>query len=190
MNGTDCLQSCRQRGFSLIPLKPRSKVPLVKWKNYQLSEEDFLRFLGQDVNWAIRCDENFHALDFDDTETYARFVEENGQVFENAPTVRTSRGYHVWFKPQKPVSSFKSEGIEVKGLGSLIVVPPSIHPSGAVYHFEKPINGKFPEINIEELLDVSVITPANNEWPNMAGVPSDFAGSGGRRSTRDRHPVI
>ncbi len=68
MNRTQTLQllrSYREKGLNLIPLKPRSKTPLVKWKTYQLTDEDFLKYLSQGVNWAVRCDEHFHALDFD-----------------------------------------------------------------------------------------------------------------------------
>ena len=48
-------------GFSLNPL--------VKWERYKLDNKDVLNFLTGGANWAIRCDENFHALDFDDGET-------------------------------------------------------------------------------------------------------------------------
>ena len=155
MNRVDALQMLKsylEHGFSPIPLEPQSKVPLVKWKKYHLTNEELLRFLSQDANWAIRCDEHFHALDFDNPDIYQMFIWENAQLLKDAPTIRTSRGYHVWFKPRKPVKSFTGNGIEVKGLGSIVVVPPSIHPSGARYEFEKPLNGKLPEIDIAELL--------------------------------------
>lgn len=44
------LESYHQRGFNLIPLKPRSKMPLVKWKDYQLTAQDFTRYLSRDSN--------------------------------------------------------------------------------------------------------------------------------------------
>jgi len=145
------LKSYHQRGFNLIPLKPRAKTPLVKWKKYRLSNEDLLRFLNQGTNWAIRCDESFHALDFDDPETYERFIRGNNGLFSGAPVVRSGRGYHLWFKPKSAVRSFSQDGIEVKGLGNIIVIPPSIHPSGAEYRFEKPLNGGLPEVDIHAL---------------------------------------
>jgi hypothetical protein len=157
-------------------MKPRAKIPLVKWKEYRLSNEDLLRFTSQDTNWAIRCDEGFHALDFDNPERYERFVQEKGDYFSGAPVVRTGRGYHVWFKPKRPVNSFTQDGIEVKGLGSLIAIPPSIHPSGAEYQFVKPPNGKLPEIDLDSLFE----TPAGNDRERddnqtPENTPSDFA---------------
>ena len=41
------LKSFHQRGFNLIPLKPRNKKPLVKWKEYKLSNEDLLKFIDR-----------------------------------------------------------------------------------------------------------------------------------------------
>jgi hypothetical protein len=178
MKRTDALQMLKQyhhHGFSLVPLKPRSKTPLVKWKDYQLSNEDFLKFLSQGANWAIRCDEHFHALDFDNPDTYQRFIEENGQLLKDAPTVRTGRGYHVWFKPKNPVGSFTHDGIEVKGLGSLVVVPPSIHPGGAEYLFEKPLNGNLTEVDVGELTGLRGAKEAREEEPDAEKAPSDFA---------------
>ena len=169
------LKSYHQRGFSLIPLKPRAKIPLVKWKEYRLSNEDLLRFTSLDTNWAIRCDGDFHALDFDNPETYERFVQKNGEYFNGAPVVRTGRGYHIWFKPKRPISSFTQDGIEVKGLGSLIAIPPSIHPSGAEYQFVKPPNGKLPEIDLDNLFEIPAGTGTKQECVVIDNVPSDFA---------------
>ncbi len=108
MNRVDALQMLRQYchdGFSLVPLKPRSKTPLVRWKDYQLTDEDLLTFVSQGANWAIRCDAKLHTLDFDDPDTYCRFVQEKGDALKDAPTVHTGRGYHIWFKSQSEASA-------------------------------------------------------------------------------------
>jgi hypothetical protein len=169
------LTSYNHHGLSLVPLKPKSKIPLVKWKEYQLTNDDLLRFITQDTNWAIRCDENFHALDFDNPETYERFIQGEGAILKDAPTIRTSRGYHVWFKPKKPVKSFSRDGVEVKGLGSLLVVPPSIHPSGIAYQFEKPLNGNLLEVDIEGLLGLASPSETPTKETDKENAPSDFA---------------
>ena len=173
------LKTYHQRGLSLIPLKPKSKIPMVKWKDYRLTNEDLLRFLAQDTNWAIRCDESFHALDFDDVGTYQRFIQGEGAIIKDAPTIRTSRGYHVWFKPKTPVKSFSKDGIEIKGMGSLIVIPPSIHPSGSEYYFETPLNGNLAAVDIEELLGLDIISQETFQKTDKKSVrgnaPSDFA---------------
>lgn len=48
-------------GFRLVPLKPTSKILLLRWKDYQLSNEDFRHFLSQDIDSAFACDDSFHA---------------------------------------------------------------------------------------------------------------------------------
>jgi hypothetical protein len=169
------LKSYHKRGFNLVPLKARSKIPLVKWKEYRLGNEDFRKYLDQDSNWAFRCDNNFHALDFDDVETYTRFIEEKGDIIKGAPVVHTGRGYHVWFKPKKPLASFSQDGIEVKGLGSLLAVPPSTHPSGKVYQFEVPPNGKLPEIDVESLFGITSKARYEKQAAPASNGPSDFA---------------
>jgi len=170
------LTSYQRRGFNLIPLKSRDKVPLVKWKEYGLSDDDLLRFTSQDTNWAIRCDEKFHALDFDDPETFERFIQKKGDYFIGAPIVRTGRGYHIWFKPKWPVTSFSQDGIEVKGLGSLIAIPPSIHPNGAEYCFSKPPNGRLPEIDLDSLFEHPSRNDGERNGAESPGnIPSDFA---------------
>jgi len=47
VNTLQMLKSYHHHGFNLIPLKPRSKIPLVKWKDYRPANEDYLRFLTQ-----------------------------------------------------------------------------------------------------------------------------------------------
>jgi len=170
------LMSYHQKGFNLIPLKPRDKIPLVKWKEYRLSNQDLLKFIDQSANWAIRCDNGFHALDFDSTERFERFIRENGGYFKGAPVIRTGRGYHIWFKPKRPVSSFNRDDIEIKGLGSIIAIPPSIHPSGAEYQFVKPPNGELPEVDLESLFKTpSQNYPKDDATQAIEDTPSDFA---------------
>jgi len=47
VNTLQMLKSYHHHGFNLIPLKPRSKIPLAKWKDYRPANEDYLRFLTQ-----------------------------------------------------------------------------------------------------------------------------------------------
>jgi len=174
-NHLQILKKYHRLGFNLVPLKPRSKVPLVRWKGYQLRNKDFLRFLGQGTNWAIRCDEVFHVLDFDDAQTYMRFSQEPGEVIRDCPLVKTGRGYHIWFKPKRAVKSFSRDGVEVKGRGSLVMVLPSIHPSGTQYHFVKPLDGNLPQVAIEQMLGLPWEGEAKQGQPTTLSAPFDFA---------------
>src|SRR5262249_1371317 len=37
-------------------------------------------------------------------------------------------------------------GLDVRGDGGYVVVPPSVHPNGKQYHWEVPLNSKLPEL--------------------------------------------
>ena len=71
-------------GFSIIPLKPKSKQPLYSWKQYTqiphtLREINYW-FSGKNNNIAIICGEvsqNLIVLDFDDPQTYKSFVKKS-----------------------------------------------------------------------------------------------------------------
>lgn len=106
------LKSYHQQGLILILLRPRSRIPLVKWKDNRLSNDDFLKFLTQHTNWAIRCDDDFPALDFDTTDAYTKSIPDKGELFKRSPILRTGRGHHVWLKPKRRVNSFSRDGFE------------------------------------------------------------------------------
>lgn len=52
-----------------------------------------------------------------------------------APTVRTGDGWHLYFKATRPhiPSRDLSPGLELRADGRLVVLPPSLHPSGRRY---------------------------------------------------------
>jgi hypothetical protein len=66
------LQLYLRLGLTPIPLKPRSKEPLVKWGNgYNPSDEDLEQWATQpDFNWGIRCGEELAVLDFDNQDSF------------------------------------------------------------------------------------------------------------------------
>lgn len=47
------------------------------------------------------------------------------------------RGYHLMFKTEEDVASFIVPGIDVKGRGSHVLMPPSVHPDGYEYSISK-----------------------------------------------------
>ncbi len=60
-----------------------------------------------------------------------------GYQLPETPTVKTARGSHHYFFTPEPVRTVKSaSGLELRGRGSCVVLPPSIHPTGAVYEWE------------------------------------------------------
>ena len=137
----------KKEKLNLIPLRYGDKRPLGEWKEFQHRKTTegkmdafFEGALKEKNNLGVVCGEvsdNLFILDFDNEELYHRFfTKPDGLV-----VVKTGRGYHVYFKAEHPVKTLKiydSEGREVitlKGEGSYVVAPPSLHPSGSHYRF-------------------------------------------------------
>ena len=148
-------------GLTLIPLKPRSKRPLVRWTspNWGGTKEELAPYLRRKIlNWSIRCGAYLVVLDFDTPASYYQFIAVH-QLPPGCPIVKTGRGVHIWLRHKQPFRSFNLPdlGLEVKAVGNYIVVPPSIHPdTGQPYQFLVPLNGPIPEVDLEALLGVRI----------------------------------
>lgn len=145
-------------GFSVIPLKPKSKLPLIRWKTFILPKKAVYRYVDRGCNWAIKggqiAPNRFvYFLDLDDKQTLPKIFKD---IPASAPIVSTSRGIHVWLCWNQEVKTRRIEGIEIRGSGAFVVVPPSVHPSGHVYTFLKPLR-------MPPIMDPSVFIPAPPE---------------------------
>jgi len=130
---------------NLIPVAPRGKKPLIEWKKYQ---EEFS--WGERVGWRQRWqDMNFGlvtgsisgvvAIDFDGDAGKALF--EKYQVAGTAPVSETANGYHALYMiPDEPIGNAAGivPGLDVRGEGGYICIPPSVHPSGKKYRWIDP----------------------------------------------------
>ncbi|MFH0847755.1 MAG: bifunctional DNA primase/polymerase [Chloroflexota bacterium] len=180
MTRTDLLRLYQRLGLTLIPLNPRSKAPpLVKWRNgWEPTPAELEWWLAKPgINWGARCGPELAAMDFDTPDAFYGFLQAHPQAI-SWPRVRTGRGFHLWVRLKKPIRSQRVDCLEVKCLGSYVVAPPSIHPSGAPYTFEIAPDGALPEVDLEELLGLSQIdsSPAPNAYESIRqAAPSDFA---------------
>ena len=146
-------------GFNVIPLKPKEKVPLLpSWKNFQqykFNEKQLVAIAKKkDINLGIVLGEssgNLFVVDFDEEDCYYRFIDEvmpklvdEGVFPDVVPTrftwvVSTGKGFHIYLLSDEPVKTQKPcPRIDIRGKGSIIVAPPSIHPSGRRY---EPLSG-------------------------------------------------
>ena len=179
MTRTDLLQLCLRLGLTPIPLKLCSKEPLVRWgKGWNPTASELWRWAAKpDINWGVRCGPELAVLDFDSLEAFRGFLEAHPEA-ASWPRVRTGRGFHLWVRPKRPVSTHRHDGLEVKGLGSYVVAPPSIHPDGTSYVFEVTLDDALPEVDLWELLGLSQIhsLPSATTCESIRqAVPSDFA---------------
>ena len=108
------LQQYLDLGLTPIPIK--GKKPLIKWKHWHPTSINALKpYLRGNANWAVRTGGNLAVLDFDSEQSYVDFVSRNIDILiGDYPVVKTGRGYHLWFRPMKPLKSHAYDGVDLK----------------------------------------------------------------------------
>jgi hypothetical protein len=143
-----------ERGWSVIPLNGK-KPALPSWKQYQ----DRLPTLGEIAQWfgmvnAVRHNIGVVCGAISGVVVVDCDSREDGVWWwKNRPRTerisKTGRGVHLWYAyaPTGNRSSLWQRGIDVRGDGGYVVVPPSIHPSGTPYEWVS--EGEMPVFNPE-----------------------------------------
>lgn len=128
-------------GFSVIPLQPKGKLPLIKWKTFILPRQAIQGYVDRGCNWGIcggllPSGKYLYFIDLDSKSMLPSIYE---LLPAGTPTVSTSRGFHLYLTWNEPVKTRRLEGIEIRGEGAYVVAPPSVHPSGHHYKFIRPL---------------------------------------------------
>ena len=121
------VKALHQQGISVIPLYGKRPLATIKWKRYQFKLPDSAtleQWIKQPINsYGIICGRVSHGIivvDFDCPELYASFSSQF-QTLANTYTVKTRRGYHLYFKTIFPLSSRHFDNCDIKGDGGYIV---------------------------------------------------------------------
>jgi hypothetical protein len=178
------------QGLSVIPLRPREKVPAVAWDEYQErrpTEEEVKRWWVENPGYNIgivtgRVSGNLMVIDFDDLEVAKGIL---GRVGAGAPggaeklkhtwVVRTGKGLHVYVRLEDPESMPRTragagEKVDFRADGGQAVAPPSVHPSGARYEW---LRGHAP-------WETQVAVLSADEWRGLLKIVAPwYAGSEG-----------
>ena len=131
------------RGWRVLPLRPRTKIPATAHGLHDATtdEEQIRRWWDEDparnVGIATGAASGIVVADLDDAGASAWWREQwPGTLICYQ---RTGRGEQVVLRhPGGKVPNSASRlhpGVDVRGDGGYVVVPPSIHPSGAVYEW-------------------------------------------------------
>lgn len=144
------------RGWSIIPVRRGTKQPAVRqWKRWQAKRPDGKRLRHWFANGRYDAlavvlgpvSGDLACRDFDQADAYARWAEQYRDLAETLPTGRTARGYHVYFR-RGEVSLQQLPDGELRGAGCTCLLPPSKHPDGDCYRWERePGDGPLPEID-------------------------------------------
>src|SRR5262245_34029119 len=130
-----------QRGWSVIPIQPRGKRTLLEeWKPHQTrraTEEEirgwWQRWPSANVGIVTGAISDLVVLDIDGDpgKEWAKSVPEIVSI--ETPVVQTGKGFHFYLKHSGgKIPNFvgKLPGVDLRGDGGLVVVPPSVHESG------------------------------------------------------------
>jgi len=189
-----------------IPLMYRSKVPKIRWQKYQTERPTNTQlhswFSGSLVNIAVItgwC--GLTVLDFDTWEVFETWC----QMFGMPETymVRTARGVHAYYALDEPCRTMSLGKIDIKGQWGYVLVPPSVHPSGARYqtmfkpkHIQRAgcITDIVPEIMLPTEIEISEYeirikaVDLSDPWAAAAN-PRVFSGAGKVADVLARHKI-
>lgn len=138
-----------RRGWSVIPLQPRSKLPAIRWEGYQQRRADpetlrrwLRRWPALNIGIVTGAVSGLVVLDldrshggFDSLDTLERLY---GPLPDTVEAETGGGGRHFYFSA--PPASLCNKagiaaGIDLRAEGGMVVAPPSIHPSGTSYRW-------------------------------------------------------
>lgn len=166
-------------GFSVIPLKPKSKEPLIPWKEFQSRKatesevrEWFLKWHSVNVGIVTGNVSGIAIVDLDGPDGM-KSAEQIG--LSSSLVSFTGNGKQLWYK-NSASELLKNTvrcapGIDVRGEGGYVVAPPSVHPNGKRYRFNRPLSASVVEnlppfpmaLFVKDVLSSETLIQSKNE---------------------------
>lgn len=178
------------QGIAVIPIYYKTKRPAVRWQQYQNelpTDADIARWFrsGRQINAAVVCGHRgLTVLDFDTMSAYVSWLSwatqhtgHTRQIALDTYRVLTSRGVHVYTFIEDVPKCGHFAGGDIKGRGGYVLIPPSVHPSGAVY---EAVDSHAPILSTARLDDIlpdppeppapriqptTLVYPVSTLWP-------------------------
>lgn len=138
-----------QRGWSVLPLRGdyepgREKAPGIHWQHLQkqhATREQISDWFSRPQNRAlgIVCGQisGLVVLDLDNQQSYHQLTTKFPELTQTY-TVRTRRGYHLYYHSEQKLGTRKMRGADFKAEGSYVVAPPSTL-RGHTYHVHRDL---------------------------------------------------
>jgi len=136
-------------GWRLLPCAVRGKKPLVSdWPQRASSDVEVISaWAGQHegCNWGVACGpgSGLWVLDVDGEEgnqSLLSLLQSNESDWTETLTVTTARGRHYYYRYPETIgvrtsTGLLGRGLDVRGAGGYVIVPPSVHPTGVSYEW-------------------------------------------------------
>jgi hypothetical protein len=163
----------REMGFSVIPLRPKAKEPLIPWTEYQkrIASEAEIKswFCGAgtapNVGIVTGAVSSLAVVDLDGSPG----LESGKRLGLTSPvSVLTGNGMQLYYRAttEIPRNSVRAlgDGLDIRGEGGYVAAPPSLHPNGKHYRWlssplARHLLSEFPG---------SLLTPSQTSAPSGA----------------------
>jgi len=173
-------------GFSVIPIKPEDKRPLLKsWLEFQTRKPtndeiaNWFKVANNNIGIVTGSISGITVVDVDpDADTDALYRSLGGSVV--APTVTTPRGgKHIYFNYFKDIRNRAGafRAVDIRGDGGYVVAPPSIGVNGASYQWDSPLS----QFVLQDLPDNFAREISSVHSPSSIGVEGVSLFTKGRR---------
>jgi hypothetical protein len=179
------LQYLNDNEWSVVPILPRTKRPpegfrVSQYFNHRPTETAVREWFRSECNLAVCLGNVSGGLcvrDFDEVPPYDRWATDYPGLASRLPTVRTARGYHVYFNADvNDVSNLSPSGGsilvgrdgELKS-GGYSILPQSTHPTGKRYQWVNPPND-IPYIS--DILAAGLVPKIRNATQEIVGLGS------------------
>jgi len=189
------------RGWSVVAVRPRAKAPLVPWLELQERRAHadeirgwFERWPDANVGVVTGAISNLVVIDVDPAhggrDSLAQLEEELGRLPPTVEAITGGGGNHFYFAHPGgavPNRAGVLPGIDVRGDGGTIVMPPSVHPSGRRYRWmterspENLVPARMPGALVRRIRHRS--PPAGHTLPRWRALLREGAGEGARNDT-------
>jgi len=140
-------------GYSVVSIGPKKKPNVRKWKPFQTrqpTDEELCQMFRRENSVGVAIVSGFADVagrDFDAEGSYTAWTQDQPELAARMPTVLSPGGKdraHVHFRWPGTRSRTFDDG-ELKGEGSLLIMPPSLHPNGGIYEWlREPGDDGFP----------------------------------------------
>jgi len=134
----------KELGWYVFPIRPKRKEPLTAhgWKDATTDRQQIKQWWRRwpNANIAVACSRsNLFVLDIDGEKAYRTLRKLEGEfgVLPDTCVVQTARGEHFYFDPGnrqlRNTAGKLGRGLDTRGIGGYVLVPPSVHPTGHEY---------------------------------------------------------
>jgi hypothetical protein len=167
------------KGWPVFPLKPRKKVPATPHglKDASVDPEQIREWWTRtpSANIGFATGHGVVILDVDDLGALTDLQEDANAPAFNTSRTETSEGrYQLFFRTTAAIRNSAGKlrpGLDVRGDGGYVVLPPSVHPSGHVYRWDR--NGTPDELP-EWLLELLTSPPKPADPANLSNALENF----------------